>query len=274
MLVFSCICPHPPIIIPGIGDKKSLGEVKKTISSMEKLALDLEEADADVVIVISPHGLLFPDKINISNYPLLRGDFSQFGSPEISFRFGSDLDLAEKINSQAKGNNISTILFNNGRDTGELDHGCIVPLYYLAKNLTDRVKILPIYYSYQDANTHFAFGQILAGAISSEDSKDKRIAIIASGDLSHRLLHGAPAGYSEIGKEFDKKFVNDIKNKNTSEILNYDPEWLEQAGECGYRSICILLGAVDKLDYSPEILSYEGPFGVGYLVVNLKLAKA
>lgn len=271
MLVFSCICPHPPIIIPGIGDKKSLGQVKETISAMKKLADDLEEAEPDTIIVISPHGLLFPDKINIAFYPKLRGDFSQFGAPQISFKFGSDLDLAEKIHLQVKEKNISTILFNSRNDVGELDHGCLVPLYYLTENLTSQVKILPIYYSYQGAQEHFQFGQILYDVINSEDFRDTRIAVVASGDLSHRLFRGAPAGFSEVGKEFDKKIVNDIKNKKTSEILSYDPEWLEAAGECGYRSICVLLGAVDKVDYAPKILSYEGPFGVGYLVANFKL---
>jgi len=34
----------------------------------------------------------------------------------------------------------------------------------------------------------------------------------------------------------------------------------------------MLLGALtaDKTDWQPEILSYEGPFGVGYLVAKLK----
>lgn len=271
MICFAAICPHPPIIVPEVGDKKSLKEVKKTILGMEKLALELEESDPDVIIVISPHGLLFPDKMNISYYPKLWGDFTQFGAPQISFNFQSDLDLAEEINAQAKENGISAILFNNGTDTGELDHGCLVPLYYLTQNLTSRVKILPIYHSYQDTNIHFAFGQILADVISLEKFKDTRIAIVASGDLSHRLLHDTSGGFSEVGKEFDKKIVDDIKNKKISEVLSYNPEWLEQAGECGYRSILILLGVLDKINYTPKILSYEGPFGVGYLVANLEL---
>lgn len=271
MLCFAAICPHPPIIVPGIGDTKSLNKVKKTISAMEKLALDLEEADPDIIIIISPHGLLFPDQMNILYYPKLRGDFTQFGAPQISFEFESDPYLAQRIHSQTKDNNIATILFNNKENVGELDHGCLVPLYYLMQNLSNKVKILPIYYSYQGAQEHFSFGEVLADVINSNEFKDIRIAVVASGDLSHRLLHGAPAGYSEIGKEFDKKFVSDIKNKKSSEILSYDSNWLESAGECGYRSIATLLGIVNKTDYKPEILSYEGPFGVGYLVANLKL---
>jgi len=46
-----------------------------------------------------------------------------------------------------------------------------------------------------------------------------------------------------------------------------------EAGECGLRSFCFLLGILEAsgIDWQPEILAYEGPFGVGYLVANFKL---
>ncbi|MBC7194507.1 MAG: AmmeMemoRadiSam system protein A, partial [Caldisericia bacterium] len=40
----------------------------------------------------------------------------------------------------------------------------------------------------------------------------------------------------------------------------------EEAGECGYRSILTLLTLMPFEKYKAEVLSYEGPFGVGYLV--------
>ena len=54
MLVFASICPHPPIIIPTIGGQE-LENVKETIQAMEKLAYQIEEAEPETVIVISPH---------------------------------------------------------------------------------------------------------------------------------------------------------------------------------------------------------------------------
>ena len=81
----------------------------------------------------------------------------------------------------------------------------------------------------------------------------------------------APAGFSSRGKEFDGKLIEFLKNKDIDGILNMDPDLVEEAGECGYRSIIILLGVLNGLNWQPEILSYEGPFGVGYLVANFKL---
>ena len=58
---------------------------------------------------------------------------------------------------------------------------------------------------------------------------------------------------------------------DTEGILNLDSELIERAGECGLRSFVILLGVLDGLEIKPEILSYEGPFGVGYLVASFEV---
>jgi AmmeMemoRadiSam system protein B len=101
---------------------------------------------------------------------------------------------------------------------------------------------------------------------------NKRIAVVASGDLSHRLTKDAPAGYSPIGKEFDKKIIKLLKEKKIKEILNLDPKFVDQAGECGFRSILILLGVFKDINFDFDVLSYQGPFGIGYLVANFKIA--
>ena len=100
----------------------------------------------------------------------------------------------------------------------------------------------------------------------------KRVAIIASGDLSHRLIPSAPAGYDPMGKAFDEKLVKAISCLDSKAVLRFEPELIERAGECGLRSIIILLGALEGLKVTPEVLSYEGPFGVGYMVASLEVS--
>lgn len=267
MLTFAALAPHPPIITPEIG-KEETKKVKKTITAMEKLAGDLKKSNPDTIIVISPHGLIYPDRINICSMPELKGGMQQFGVGEINYKFQNDLGLAEILSRKAGENGIQTLLYDNGDSSFELDHGAVVPLYFLTKKLKKEVKILPIAYSFQDKGLLFAFGEI----IEEVARKSKRkIALVASGDLSHRLIQTAPAGYSESGKEFDKLIINHIKAKDVQAILEMDDDFIEEAGECGYRSLLILLGTINKLDFKPEILSYEGPFGVGYAVVNFDL---
>lgn len=234
---------------------------------MKKLASELKKSDPETIIVISPHGLIYPDRINICGIRRLVGGLTQFGAPSLKFELKNDLELAEALARETEKNGIQTLFYDNGDRFYELDHGTMVPLYFLLKKITG-INILPVAYSYQDKAAHFAFGETIADV--AKKSK-KKIAIIASGDLSHRLIQTAPAGYSESGKEFDKLLLDYIKAKDTQGILEMDDDFIEEAGECGYRSLLILLGAIEKINWQPEILSYEGPFGVGYGVVNFKI---
>jgi len=262
-LNFASISPHPPIIIPTIG-QENLSQVQSTIKALEKVAQNSEKVKPDTIIIISPHGPVDMDSFVIQNAQEFSGDFSQFGDLETKMSFSCDQELAKAVCKEAQKQNIPTSLLSEST----LDHGCLVPLYYLTKNLPN-VKLVPMAFSYLDYETHFKFGKIINETI--EQCSNKTVGIIASGDLSHRLTPDAPAGYSSRGKEFDKKLVELLKKGDVKGILNMDPNLVEEAGECGLRSIIILLGVLDGLEYKPQILSYEGPFGVGYLVAEFNL---
>ena len=127
---------------------------------------------------------------------------------------------------------------------------------------------MPIYFSLLDNQTHLEFGKTLKDLIISSD---KRIAVIASGDLSHCLTKDSPAPYNADGKKFDETLIELLKNGDAQAVANIDPKLIKNAAECGLRSFLILLGILNGINYKTEILSYEAPFGVGYLVANLKL---
>jgi aromatic ring-opening dioxygenase LigB subunit len=100
------------------------------------------------------------------------------------------------------------------------------------------------------------------------DRSDLRTAIIASADLSHVLKPAGPYGYHSAGPLFDKLVVKAIKEKDAGQLLRLGAGFLERAAECGLRSILFLMGAFEGRAYEAEVLSYEGPFGVGYLVAT------
>lgn len=271
MLSFAAITPHPPIIIPDIGGEQ-IKYCKKTIKAMEVLSDKLAEAEPDTIIIVSPHALVHSDRFAIYGNVKFKGDFGQFGAPDIKFDCDNDRSLAEDIVKRAQDLGVNAFLFGNpDSDYFELDHGEMVPLYFLRQNISTKIKIVIIAYSYLDRLQHGALGQVINEITQLPENLNKRIALIASGDLSHRLIGESPAGYNKFGQEFDEIIVDYLQNKHVREILELDEEFIESAGECGYRSILILLGVLDKHDWQPEILSYEGPFGVGYLVANFKL---
>lgn len=261
-LVFAAIAPHPPILIPSIG-KKNLEEVKKTKAALEELEKELYVRSPDYLVVISPHGQLLADAFTINMAPKFEANFEQFGDFSTKMEFKSDFMLSQEIRAQDEAQkSVPLALISEGN----IDHGVSVPLYYLTQHLKE-IPIIPIGFSMLDLQTHYHFGEFLHNQISRVN---KRVAVIASGDLSHCLTEDAPGGYSKEGKIFDEKIIELLKKKDKDGILNLDQNLIDGAGECGLRSIVILLGILKDIDYQPEVLSYEGPFGVGYLVANMK----
>ena len=260
MLSFAAICPHPPLLIPDIGAEDAF-KVQATSSAMRELAQELSRKKIETVVIISPHGTVFMDFMSINLAEKLSGDFTDFGS-DIKMDYANDTELARYIKDLADTNGLPLQTVSE-----PLDHGTMVPLYFLMQN-PDAAQVCQISFSYLDYGKHFTFGEIIYEAIQNTD---RRVALVASGDLSHRLIPQAPAGYSPCGKEFDKTLIESLEKNDVSGILDMDSVMIEDAGECGLRSIIILLGALSNVKYKFKKLNYEGPFGVGYLVGKFEL---
>ena len=101
------------------------------------------------------------------------------------------------------------------------------------------------------------------------DQVGRRVAFIASGDLSHRLKPQAPAGYNPDAHIFDEQVVDALRSNAPQRIVDIDYNLRRLAGECGFRSMLVAIGASSELPPSCEVLSYEAPFGVGYLVAQI-----
>jgi len=268
MIVFAGIMPHPPISIPEVG-KGEEKKVFKTSQAMLRLARDLYEAEPDTIIVISPHMTHYPQLFNICGMSRLYGNFNNFGARDWEWRGKNNTLLAADIADESESEGLPAILFDSGEAEYELDHGTLVPLYFLSKEEDYHPKILPISYSIASRSEHYAFGQIISEVV--EKRTTERVAIIASGDLSHRLSHGKSSDLSN-GAKFDKTFLDYIKSGDEYSIVNIDDNLLDEAGECAYRSTLVLLGTISNREYKPEVYSYEGPLGVGYAVVNMNIS--
>lgn len=149
--------------------------------------------------------------------------------------------------------------------------GFDVPLYFLAKNFQGQIKTYLT--GFEDPEFYFKEG--LRICLELEAGSDfKKIGLIASGDMSHCLKEDGPYGFNPEGPKFDGDFQDFLEKKEIKKILQLSNIY-PNAGECGLRSFAFLLGILEasKTDFQPQILSYENPFGVGYLTVDFKLEK-
>src|SRR6185295_4560057 len=91
---------------------------------------------------------------------------------------------------------------------------------------------------------HVNFGACIAKAAAAAG---RRAALVASGDLSHRLKPKAPAGYNPAAYRFDEEVVAAIHDNAPGRIAEIDHDLRRTAGECGYRSMLVALGATREL---------------------------
>jgi len=266
MIKFAAICPHPAILIPSVGSRIEAEKTRETIKSMGMLAKIFAKAQPDVVIVISPHGPIEYQKITINMSADLFADFARYGDYKTILQFDNDLEIARLLTEEAGKRGISTRLQENPI----IDHGVSVPLALLTQGYQKKVSVVPIYYSLPDNQINFDFGKVIHEICQKQK---KNIAIIASGDLSHRLTFDAPLGFNLEGPEFDKQLIQALDANDTEAIQNIDKKMIREAKECGYLSIIMLLGVIEKINENRmigkakfESLSYQGPSGTGYLV--------
>lgn len=260
-IVFVGITPHPPLLVPEVGGRR-IEQVAESQRALREFSRRLVDAKPQTVVVISPHSPLDPLVFTARSTALLAGDFREFSEYAVRLTFPNDLDMLEAIKHAASNEGVE--LRELDRDY-QLDHGALVPLYYLHE-AGWRGPIVSLGFTLQSNEKHLAFGRAIAGAAKAIN---RPIALVASGDLSHRLVINGPYDYEPTAHLFDEQIVDAIARGDASGVIDVDPDLRNRAGECGYRSIVIALGAVDQTPRDHQVLSYEGPFGVGYMVAVL-----
>jgi MEMO1 family protein len=264
-LVFSGIAPHPPIMVPEVG-RESIYEVRGSIDGMAELTRRIIANDAKTVVLISPHAPLEPAAFVAYSGAKVIGDFAGFRAPSARVEADVDEELLRAIKRSAAIEDYEII----DLDRQYLDHGTAVPLYFLQRNGWHG-SVVALGYCFLSNEHHLRFGECIRKAV---DEVGRPVAFVASGDLSHRLKPEAPAGYNPGAHIFDEEVVAAINDNKPERIVQIDPELRRMAGECGYRSMLVALGAAKELPPAGDVLNYEAPFGVGYLVAQVTNVKA
>ncbi len=263
-ILATCITPHPPLLIPEIGGRE-LSRVESTSRAMERLADLIGELQPESLVMVSPHSPFYGDRFLIKLGDRLQGDFGQFGYARVGSSKRVDEDLSQMILDEAEREGLPIVGMRHERgswrsETDVLDHGLLVPLHFLDARCDCPIVSLSI--SGLSYRMHARLGQLIAQACG----RMRRAVFVASGDLSHRLIPGAPAGYSPRGEDFDARIVDIARRGAFDELIGLSGEMIAEAGECGLRSLHMMGGVLKGYEHQDEVLSYEGPFGVGYLV--------
>lgn len=262
-LIYSGIVPHSPILIPSIGQEHH-DRASKTLEAFGVMEKELYARFPDTIVIISPQAHVDCDHFTIEVNERYLCDLKEFGDFETDLSCRPDLRLAHAMRDHLEDSDIP-VMFRSERI---LDHGITVPLSQLTGKMRG-VRVLPVYPSLLDLKSHFKFGKAMKEVILASD---RRVAVLASVGLSHRLTKTAPGGFDERGQEFDERIKDIFTSRNSSGMLHFDEELAKAAGENALRPLTILSGIMDHIEARPEILSYEAPFGIGFLLAHYELS--
>jgi len=253
--------PHPPLAIPAVGRGQEK-EISATLAAMEKIALEIKQLAPETIIYITPHSTVYADYFHISPGSKATGDFGRFGAYAVKLETTYDEQLINEISQIARQNDVNA--GTQGEREKNLDHATMVPMWYINKHYTD-YKSVRVSQSGLSSTEHYLFGQVIAKAV---EATNRNVIIIASSDLSHKLKADGPYGLTPEGAEFDAMFTDAISKGDFLSLFKIPHNIREAAGECGYNSLMILAGCLDREKTDSNLISYECPFGVGYAVAE------
>jgi aromatic ring-opening dioxygenase LigB subunit len=261
MIVHACFVPHPPLLIPEVG-KDNINHLKETREAYQKIETELYARKPDILLVISSHS---PNKnsFSINQQPKVTINFKRFGDLVTNLEFKNDIALGYKIKESTESE--MPIILSSEQI---IDYGAGVPLFYLANHLPN-CQICIVHPAKElDYADHIKFGELIKEQLVNYG---KRIAVIAAGDLSHRLHQDSPAGYSPRAQEFDQKLIKILAEKDFEGLIKFDKFLAEEAKECAIKPLLVLMGIMKDINFESEKLSYQAPFGIGYLVENFSI---
>ena len=255
-IVAGALCAHPPILLTQVGGLESQ-RVRATAQAMRDLDVLLAGHRADVAVVISPHSPSSMTSLPVRHAAHLSGNLARFRAPQVRVEAVVDTALVNALVGDAQRAGYAL----TWAEESDLDHGVVVPLYSLPQAMANK-RCVFLGVSGWPLARFFDFGAWLHQRLLG-----RSVILLASGDLSHRLTPEAPYGFRPEGPVFDRLVIDALRDREWERIEGMDPDLIEEAGECGLRPLAILLGAARAAGLSSKVLSYEGPFGVGYPVV-------
>jgi len=253
-LIHACIAPHTGDLIPETIADQSI--VKTTRDSMYALGEHLQALAPEVIVIINPHGFRADNALSISVTEKATAEWA----PDVKLDFDVDQEVANAIANQAIEMSVPVVRYIYGASSGEacfmpLDWGAVVPLYFMGHRFTPKPKIvhcspmrdLPL-------TTHYEFGRAIGRVIKASD---KRIAFIASADQGHAHDANGPYGYDPASAKYDAWMQDIIRSGNLDELLNADPQLVEDGKPDSLWPTLVLAGVLKENPMQAKLLSYE-----------------
>lgn len=254
------LMPHAPVLVPELAGERLADEVK-TVAAMRDAARRVMKHRPAALVLVSPHSPRRRRAFGVRTPERHEGSLARFNAPELAVELPNDRTMITELMTASDACGVDLWFIGDG----ELDHGAVVPLWFLQEAGWDGPTTIVSLNNAAEGGLE-KLGKTIAKAASQRGGV---VALIASGDMSHRLKPGAPCGYHPDARCFDEEFIRMVDEGNAPGLLDFDRGLRGLAGEDVVDSTVVALAAVGNDMRGHQLLSYEGPFGVGYGVAVL-----
>jgi aromatic ring-opening dioxygenase LigB subunit len=263
-LTFAGICPHNPFLIEELNPEKH-AEISKLSQSLNELELLLHHTFSDVVILISPYApqsdeavVVYTHSKYIDGYQKYFGNLQDLSNFSYERMYNTAPDIIAKIYNSLPEE--MPIILNTME---KLDSASLVALDTLMQHKPEQPVIVIAPPKDYDLSKIYGYGQTLGTILTAEQ---KRIAVVAIGQLSHTLSEQAPGGFHEDGARFDHKLRTMLNTTGDLSLNDFDQELRDNAKETILAPLSLMLGMTHAYDSKYTEVNYHKYFGVGHLI--------
>ena len=257
-LVLAAKVTHVPSLMLSEAEGSPLRSARAgAVAALRELGRRAREREVSTFIVFDTHWLSnFGYHINAKAQH--RGSFTSHEAPQmiqdLHYDLPGDTALAEAIAEEAAGADLN-VNAHKVESLG-LEYGTIVPMHYM--NADGRAKVVsvatPLFTSWEESR---ALGEATRRAI---DRSGERVAVLASGSLSHRLWPNRKLGpeawtsvASEFNRQVDLRVLELWQQRRYREFIDMLPDYATKCnGEGGMADTIMLFAALGWYDYRGE----------------------
>ncbi len=263
MIVLGAVLPHPPVLLPSVGNGRER-QAQATLDAYRSIAARLRAFSVRRLLMISTHGI-----VTLNRFHLLRADFSgdlsRFDAPAARFRHAIDLELSDAIIDASRSAGIPLTPTDRWETS---DHSIGVPLTLLGDAVPDRIGVVSI--SFRPPQEHLRFGRVIGEALGGLPGV---AAIIASGDAVHTLSDASAYGHHRRAAEVQAQYESALLDWDAEQLCEIDESLRREVDESVVSPTLILMGALQGLTARPHMLASEHPWGVGYVTSLIEIIR-
>jgi aromatic ring-opening dioxygenase LigB subunit len=260
-LVFAAIAPH------GTLPEAPVENADATHAALEELGKRFDAAQPEATIVMTPHNVHVEGNFVVVLAGTLAGTLAEFDAPDVQLSCPVDFELAASAVVALHDDGIPVVGASFGANdagaaTAPMDWGVLIPLWAMGGRHDPPLPAVVVSPARdRSPEEHVRAGRALARAATESG---KRVALIASADHGHAHDADGPYGYDPAAAEYDNRVVELVKANRLTDLLDFDPAFVDAAKADSWWQLLMLHGALAD-GWNAEFLSYEASTYFGML---------